>query len=297
VWLYYHWVTKDTFYRVLNDYVVPKVEHEERSLGALVRGGGGSLSPTQRKEISEREYFVEELRSFRDEIARIASLWNPDPNDGVIINFAPLWRLVPQHRAWQDECRVHWEKLVAGEYDWARLAMHLWAERVLPKCAEDRSLAIAHGLEDVFWVEGAGGTWRKRRVDEGAIKRLVAERTSPAVKDALKSLVEAPGSGGRRGGDRRMAAPRRGTSARRSEREVSASSAVGGAETEALARVRKAIATAANGAGKSEVLAATGITEPQWNAAIHSLVSQGLVRKTGERRGARYQIVETEDRS
>jgi hypothetical protein len=26
--------------------------------------------------------------------------------------------------------------------------MRLWPERVVPKCAKDRSLAIAHGLED-----------------------------------------------------------------------------------------------------------------------------------------------------
>ena len=37
--------------------------------------------------------------------------------------------------------------------------MHLWPERVVPKCATDRSLAIAHGLEEVFWVEGTDGKW------------------------------------------------------------------------------------------------------------------------------------------
>ena len=46
-----------------------------------------------------------------------------------------------------------------AEHDWAHLAMHLWPERVVPKCAKDRSLAIAHGLEEVFWVEGIDGKW------------------------------------------------------------------------------------------------------------------------------------------
>lgn len=46
---------------------------------------------------------------------------------------------------------------------WSHLAMRLWPERVVPKCAEDRSLAVAHGLEDVFWVEGADGTWTARK--------------------------------------------------------------------------------------------------------------------------------------
>ena len=66
---------------------------------------------------------------------------------------APLWRLVPQHKPWQKELKSKWDELVAGKYDWAHLAMHLWPERVVPKCATDRSLAIAHGLEDVFWTE------------------------------------------------------------------------------------------------------------------------------------------------
>ena len=45
------------------------------------------------------------------------------------------------------------DKLAAGKYDWAHVAMQLWPERVVSKCATDRSLAIAHGLEAVFWEE------------------------------------------------------------------------------------------------------------------------------------------------
>jgi len=192
VWLYYHRFTKDTFYKVLNDYVTPKLQHEERKHTGLVQIAGGNATASQRKEIAEQEVFVEELRVFRAEIARIAPLWNPDLNDGVIINFAPLWRLVPQHRAWQKECKSCWDNLVAGDYDWAHLAMHLRPERVVPKCAEDRSLAIAHGLEEAFWVEGSNGKWQPRRVDPATIDQLIKERTSAAVKDALKSLLEAP---------------------------------------------------------------------------------------------------------
>ena len=66
---------------------------------------------------------------------------------------APLWRLFAYHRAWSSELKKHWARLANGDYDWAQLAMRLWPERVVPKCAEDRSLAIAHGLEDVFWMK------------------------------------------------------------------------------------------------------------------------------------------------
>ena len=205
VWLYYHRFTRDTLYAVVNDYVTPKLRHEERQLTGLVQESGSHPTPSQRREIAAQETFVEELRAFREELARVAPLWNPDLNDGVIINFAPLWRLIPQHKAWQRQVKACWDKLVAGDYDWAHLAMHLWPERVVPKCATDRSLAIAHGLEDAFWVEGDDGKWQQRDVSAETVEDLVRERSSEAVKAALTDLMQAPASGvgGTRGGRRK----------------------------------------------------------------------------------------------
>jgi hypothetical protein len=142
--------------------------------------------------LAKQEAFVGELRAFVDELKRVAPLWNPNLDDGVIINFAPLWRLVPHHKPWQKELKATWDALCDGTYDWAHLAIHLWPERVVPKCATDRSLAIAHGLEEVFWVENSDGKWAPRKKPTCSIDELVRERTSPAVKSALKSLLEAP---------------------------------------------------------------------------------------------------------
>jgi hypothetical protein len=41
---------------------------------------------------------------------------------------------------------------------------------------------------------------------------------------------------------------------------------------------------------KADVIAATGVTDGQWNAAIADLISQGRVERQGEKRGARYRI-------
>ena len=191
VWLYYHHLTRDTLYRVLNDFVAPKLQHEERRLSELAKTAGPSPIASQRKEMAAQQKCVDELRSFRDEVARIAPLWCPNLDDGVIINFAPLWRLAPHHRAWQKECRSCWNKLVAGDYDWAHLAMHLWPERVVPKCATDRSMACAHGLESVFWLEDENGNWASREVDQVAINQLVSRRKSPAVAAAVMDLMAA----------------------------------------------------------------------------------------------------------
>jgi len=60
--------------------------------------------------------------------------------------------------------------------------MHLWPERVVPKCATDWSLAIAHGVEDRFWVEEADGKWKPRPIPTRALEDVVRERSSSAVR-------------------------------------------------------------------------------------------------------------------
>jgi hypothetical protein len=199
VWLYIHAFSKDTLFRVQNDYIggeKGKLVHEERRLESLRLELRDGATAAQRKELTAQQSLVDELRAFLAEVKRVAPLWNPNLDDGVIINFAPLWRLVPQNKSWQKELKSTWDALCDGKYDWAHLAMYLWPERVVRKCATDRSLAIAHGLEDVLWVEGKDGKWTARKKPTRIIDDVVRERTSSAVKSALKSLREAPASSG-----------------------------------------------------------------------------------------------------
>src|SRR5581483_372414 len=185
VWLYAHRLTRDSFFQLQNEVVGPKRTHEERQLTSLMQNAGGSPSASERKEIAAQETVVEELRAMLDEVRRVASLWNPNLDDGVVLTMAPLWRLVPQCKPWQKELRAKCDELAAGRYDWAHVAMHLWPERVVPKCATDRSLAIAHGLEDVFWAEDNNGKWKPRAAPTRDIDALVRERSSPTAKAAL----------------------------------------------------------------------------------------------------------------
>ena len=210
VWLYYHRFSKDTFFKV-REIVGEKQGYEQRKLQRLKEQYGTQPTRSQAKEIETQEKVASEIKSMCEEIDRIAPLWNPNLNDGVIINFAPLWRLVPQHKAWQKECKECWDELVAGNYDWAHLAMHLWPERVVPKCVSDASLAIAHELEDTFWQRDDRDRLQPKPKPAGGwqpfIDELVQQRSSPAVKAALKSLLEAPvaGAGAKKGRGRRGA--------------------------------------------------------------------------------------------
>ena len=207
VLLYYHRFTSDTFFKILNEYARPKLAHERQKLDRLKGEFGAQPTRSQQKELETQESLIAELAEFTEEIQRVAPLWRPNLNDGVIINFAPLWRLVPQNKPWQKECKACWDSLVKGEYDWSHLAMHLWPERVVPKCQTDASLAIAHGLENEFWQKDARDRYQPKPAPECGwevvVKKLVAERQSPAVKASVESLMEAPvsqsgGKGGRK---------------------------------------------------------------------------------------------------
>lgn len=190
VWLYLHDLHKDTLFRVQSDYVATKLIHERRQLDGMRTDAGPNPNSSQRKAIDSQEAFISELQAFLEDVKRVAPLWNPVLDDGVVLIMAPLWKLVPQHKPWQKELRAKWDELQNGKYDWAHIAMHLWPERVIPKCATDRSLAIAHGLEDIFWMEGDDGKWKPRLNPTRPVSDLVQERTSAAVKAALLSLSE-----------------------------------------------------------------------------------------------------------
>jgi hypothetical protein len=288
VWIYIHRATADTMFRVLNELVGPKLDHERAKLDTLAKDAGPNPSASQRKELDQQEGFIGELQALKAEIERIAPLWRPNLDDGVILNFAPLWRLVPQSRSWQNECLKAWDKLTSGEYDWAHVAMHLWPERVVPKCLEDRSLAIAHDLENVFWREDESGTWHQKEVSEATVAKLIAERTSSTVKAALRNLLAAPtpsSSKARKPKARR--ASRRKTATRVAEAPQSKATAVNEAMLEA---VKVAIASLAEGASKADVLAATGLAGSDWSKVIAALLERGDVTRTGKRRGTRYHI-------
>lgn len=191
VWLYAPRVTADSLFRVLNDVVSPKLVLEQRRVTELLQEAGPNPTAGQRKAIDVQDKLVGELRELASELDAVTPLWHPDLNDGVVIVLAPLWRLFAHHRPWSRELKKHWDKLVVGDYDWAQLAMHLWPERVVPKCAEDRSLAIAHGLENVFWVRADDNPdkWLPRNTPVTPIDQLITQRTNPTTKAALQEAA------------------------------------------------------------------------------------------------------------
>lgn len=203
VWLYLHRLTPETLFTVIDDFVVPKVRFEENRLTELQAAAAGRSTAASRRAVTAQEDQLNALRAMLDDLRRVAPLWRPNLDDGVVINFAPLWRLFPRPAAWRNLLRDTWQALVDGEYDWSHMAMRLWPARVVPKCTTDRSLAIAHGLEDDLWQESSEGAWRPRSPLRRSVDDIVRERESPAVRTALQSLLDAPEPGAARGRRRR----------------------------------------------------------------------------------------------
>jgi hypothetical protein len=150
VWVYYHRLNEQTLFTCVNDFVGPKLESVNKDLATLKNKL--LRSKDEEKEFGRLTDLKVELEDFRDELLRIAKFWKPNLNDGVQITAAPLWRLF-KHIAWQNKLKETWKKLEEGEYDWAYLAYSIWPARVLRKCHKDRSLAIAHEVEDDLWHE------------------------------------------------------------------------------------------------------------------------------------------------
>ena len=140
-------MTDQTLYTCVNDFVEPKLKQLDDETARLRQKP--ARTSAEEKELERLTDLELELKDFRDELLRLAKFWKPNLNDGVQITAAPLWKLF-QHRPWQKKLKEAWESLAAGDYDWAHLAYSIWPDRVREKCKTDKSLAIAHGLEELY---------------------------------------------------------------------------------------------------------------------------------------------------
>jgi hypothetical protein len=126
LWLYYHRLDKDLFFKALVNYVEPKIRLEDSRLATLrsqkaLAGESSKEGKRIAKEVERQEDLISELRDFEDKLRRAADLHlEPDLNDGVVLNIAPLWELVP----WK-EAKSYWEELLEGKHEWSSIGKQL----------------------------------------------------------------------------------------------------------------------------------------------------------------------------
>ena len=72
------------------------------------------------KLIAKSEEFIVELELFKQNIQEVIDTgFKPDIDDGVILNMAPLYKLIP----WK-EPEKYYKNLQMGQYEWAHVSRY-----------------------------------------------------------------------------------------------------------------------------------------------------------------------------
>jgi len=153
--LFHEKIDRNTFYALQQEPYLPTkrraVQLRLEELGKKVLTAQGAARKPIEKEMDELRQLGEELAQFAKDLESITrGGYEPEADwidDGVILRMAPLWSVIP---LWKSEPKKYWEELAAGKYDWSRIAMKYWPERVKQACKKNKSYAIAHGHEEWF---------------------------------------------------------------------------------------------------------------------------------------------------
>lgn len=176
-WVNIHRFNSQTLRVLLADHLHPtltRIEGEIADLQAARSGVDKKAAHSAEKQYAKTIKARDELKEFIANVEQCADAgppppdaktpprdadapYDPDLDDGVMINSAALWPLLePQ---WKDP-KKWWKELASAkgkkDYDWSHLAMKYWPDRVDKKCQEDPSLGVAHGC---FWKYHPARAW------------------------------------------------------------------------------------------------------------------------------------------
>jgi hypothetical protein len=157
LWLYAPRLSRETLYAAINDYLEPRrtrARDELRQLTELLGGPAPANAREARQQEQRRDMLtqlVAGLTQFIDHLSGVLENtgFQPHVDDGTAISACMLAELFALP-AWRRKLEQHRAKLHAGDYDWSHLAYGLYPQRVREKARLDRSIAIAHGLEDLY---------------------------------------------------------------------------------------------------------------------------------------------------
>ena len=160
IWVYYPNINGQTLPKIIADVLSPKIRKLTQEIENRRAAPGGKTV--------EVEALLQELDEMRSDLnGLIQQGYRPNQNDGVVITASPLAKYF-RHTSFRRYLESAWKELARGDFDWAHLAMSMWPERVLEACKKDRSIAIAHGREDLCPAEPPKATRGRKKAPPSA---------------------------------------------------------------------------------------------------------------------------------
>jgi len=172
-WINIHRMDHRTLHILQADHLNPALTRVEALLNDLRAARDGAdkrAAKAAERRFGASQKAKAELLAFIADVAQCADAgppsqpareldarYDPDLDDGVIINSAALYPLLTP--LWK-EPKKWWRELATAkgrkDYDWSHLAMAYWPTRVDAKCKADPSLGVAHGC---FWAYHPARAW------------------------------------------------------------------------------------------------------------------------------------------
>ena len=165
VYLFHERATSDTLSRLQGKrYLGGKIHNAESELREAKQketGASGRDKVIWSRRARDLAELLDDLRAFDQRITAannvqiqdrdgrpVSVRWQPEPDDGVLLNASPLHDLAPAWKKADSKLDLDraWQDLGSGKYDWAKTAMRYWPQRVLKACKQNKSFSIAHGL-------------------------------------------------------------------------------------------------------------------------------------------------------
>ncbi len=158
IWVYYPKLDDQSLPKLIADVLSPKIRTLSQEIENRRATPGG--------KIGELEALRQELEEMRTDFLDLINRgYRPNQNDGVLITACPLAKYF-RHAGFRKNLDACWKELARGDYDWSHLAMAMWPERVLEVCKKDRSIAIAHGKEELCPAAPVKGTRGRQKATD-----------------------------------------------------------------------------------------------------------------------------------
>ena len=121
-YIYNQKINRDTLFKLIDKYIEPKEKLENLKLAELqnkaIKIEIGSEKRELLIQIEKIDNFLQEIRDFKSNILEIiGSGYQTDIDDGVILNIAPLYKVIP----WK-EPEKYYKELKEGRYQWSSIS-------------------------------------------------------------------------------------------------------------------------------------------------------------------------------